>query len=70
MSRVDTTRAAWRKSTRSGAGSGGGQCVEVAPLGNGHVAVRDSKNPHGSEHAFGAREWRAFVVGIKRGDYR
>ncbi|MPZ84044.1 MAG: DUF397 domain-containing protein [Actinophytocola sp.] len=38
---MDTTRARWRKSSRSG---GNGQCVELANVG----AVRDSKNPAGS----------------------
>lgn len=37
---MDTTRAKWRKSSRSG---GNGQCVELANAG----AVRDSKNPAG-----------------------
>ena len=44
---------AWRKSSYS---SGGGNCVEVASVGSGTVAVRDSKNPapvvHFSSEAF------------------
>jgi hypothetical protein len=37
---TDTTRATWRKSSRSG---GNGQCLELANVG----LVRDSKNPAG-----------------------
>ncbi|MEU9165891.1 DUF397 domain-containing protein [Streptomyces sp. NPDC048424] len=39
------TGAKWRKSSYSG--DTGGECVECAPLGDGLVAVRDSKNPDG-----------------------
>ncbi|MGW0772798.1 DUF397 domain-containing protein [Streptomyces sp. NPDC002835] len=35
--------ATWRKSSYSGGGSSGGDCVEVAGL-TGRAAVRDSKN--------------------------
>lgn len=36
----------WRKSSYSGdGGSGGGECVEVAWLADGRIALRDSKNP-------------------------
>ncbi|MEJ8650745.1 DUF397 domain-containing protein [Streptomyces sp. MS1.AVA.3] len=36
------TEPAWRKSSYS---SGGGNYVEIASVGSGTVAVRDSKNP-------------------------
>ncbi|WP_148589909.1 DUF397 domain-containing protein [Streptomyces sp. WAC01526] len=36
------TEPVWRKSSYS---SGGGNCVEIASVGSGTVAVRDSKNP-------------------------
>ncbi|WP_415947413.1 DUF397 domain-containing protein [Streptomyces sp. KLOTTS4A1] len=60
--------ATWRKSSYSG--SGGGDCVEVADL-TPHIALRDSKRPHGpvftvSPEAF-ARFVRAAAGGALRG---
>lgn len=53
MSTNPRPEPAWRKSSYS---SGGGNCVEVASVGSGTVAVRDSKNPapvvHFSSEAF------------------
>jgi hypothetical protein len=49
-------------------GSGGGNCVEVAELGNGHRAVRDSKDPAGPVLTFTAAAWAAFTTGIRSGD--
>lgn len=63
MSPIDLTGAVWRKSVRSGAGN----CVEVARLAGGHVAVRDSKNPLGSVLVFTSAEWGAFVDSVKSG---
>lgn len=45
----------WRKSSHSG--DTGGECVEIAALPTGALAIRDSKNPHGphltlTRHAF------------------
>jgi len=38
-----------------------GQCVEVAPLPNGQVAVRDSKDPDGPVVVYTRDAWRAFI---------
>jgi hypothetical protein len=80
MSSPDLTRAAWRKSSYSGAN---GSCVEVAPVsgaaldntvidGTGAspaaVAVRDSKDRSGPALVVTTRQWRAFAAGIKNGD--
>lgn len=58
----------FRKSSRSN-GSGGSNCVEVALLGAGGVAVRDSKNPHGAVLVFTAAEWDAFVAGVQDDEF-
>jgi hypothetical protein len=65
MVALDLTGAVWRKSIRS---SGSGNCVEVAELGDA-VAVRDSKNPGGPVLIFAPEEWRAFVGGVKGGEF-
>ena len=57
----------WVKSTRSG--PTGGNCVEVAFLGGGQVAVRDSRHPSGPALVFSAPEWDAFVGGAKDGEF-
>ncbi|GAA1837652.1 hypothetical protein GCM10009836_15450 [Pseudonocardia ailaonensis] len=46
-----------------------GQCVEVAELGGGRIAVRDSKNRLKPRHVFTADEWEAFVRGVKAGEF-
>ena len=64
MNPPDFTGAMWRKSTRSG--SNGGQCVEVAMLGN-VVGVRDSKDGgNGPVLIFTHGEWGAFVGRVHR----
>jgi hypothetical protein len=55
----------WRKSTRSG---GQGNCVEVAATPTA-VGVRDSKDPTGPLLVFTRTEWRAFVAGVKTGEF-
>ncbi len=60
---------AWRKSSHSG--NNGGQCVEVALHAHGASAclVRDSKDPGGPVLDFTPAEWRAFIVGVRDGDF-
>ena len=62
---IDLSRAAWRKSSRSG--GNGGQCVEVAQNLPGIVAIRDSKNPDGPKLIVTPREGRRFVKNVKDG---
>ncbi|MBB4921538.1 DUF397 domain-containing protein [Kitasatospora kifunensis] len=57
----------WRKSSFSG--SEGGNCVEVADGITDAVPVRDSKDPHGPALVFRADAWRAFVTGLRAGDF-
>jgi uncharacterized protein DUF397 len=61
---VDYSGAQWRKSSRSG--SQGGQCVEVADLGD-TVGVRDSKNPDDPWLIFSRREMAEFAARVKSG---
>jgi hypothetical protein len=61
------TGARWLKSRRSG--PTGGNCVEVAFLGDGRVAVRNSRHPSGPALVFSAPEWDAFVGGAKDGEF-
>ena len=55
---------AWRISTRSG----GGDCVEVAAV-DGSVAFRHSRRPDEATIVYTASEWRAFVEGVKDGEF-
>ncbi|MFF5111785.1 DUF397 domain-containing protein [Streptosporangium sp. NPDC000509] len=57
----------WRKSTLSGTNND--NCVEVANLPGGNRAVRDSKNPNGPMLNFTFDEWRAFIGGVKNGEF-
>jgi Domain of unknown function (DUF397) len=56
----------WFKSSFS---SGNGQCVECAYLPDGGIAVRDSKDRSAAELHFTADEWRAFVAGVRAGEF-
>jgi hypothetical protein len=59
------TRAAWRKSSFSGDTS----CVEFAPVPDGTVALRDSKNPEADALVFTRDEIDAFLLGAKAGEF-
>jgi hypothetical protein len=56
----------WRKSRRSGAL---GNCVEVAPLTDGDVAVRHSRWPEGPVLVYTRAEMAAFLSGAKDGEF-
>ncbi|MCT9092157.1 DUF397 domain-containing protein [Streptomyces sp. ASQP_92] len=62
----DVSSAAWRTSTRS---EGGASCVEVAGLGGGAVAVRDSKDPVRGDLRFTGQQWAAFRDGVRDGEF-
>jgi hypothetical protein len=61
---VDLSTAKWRKSSLSGANG----CVEVAFI-EGHVAVRDSKDGASPVLVFTTREWKAFLGGVRDGEF-
>ncbi len=58
---MNTTAAAWRKSSRSN--GTGGNCVEAAA--GRTVAVRDSKNPNGPTLAVSPHAWRRFTRSLR-----
>ncbi|MEU6235106.1 DUF397 domain-containing protein [Kitasatospora sp. NPDC047058] len=47
----------------------GGECIEVAGLADGGLAVRDSKDADGPALAFDAHSWQAFIAGVRAGDF-
>ncbi|GAA1945749.1 DUF397 domain-containing protein [Kitasatospora viridis] len=63
---VDPTDLTWRTSSYS---KDGKDCVEVAELPGGAVALRDSKNPRLTPLRFTAGEWTAFVEGVRDGEF-
>lgn len=67
MPATELPGARWVKSSHSG--PTGGNCVEVAFLGDGQVAVRNSRHPSGPALVFTAPEWAAFVGGAKDGKF-
>jgi len=58
-------RRCWRKSSYSGTA---GNCVEVAQLGAGVCAVRDTKDPNGLVLTCTAQQWSAFTAGLRTGE--
>lgn len=58
--------ACWRKSRHSG---GNGNCVEVARLPGGRVAVRNSRFPDGPALIYTCEEIAAFFAGVKEGEF-
>ncbi|MEV8635459.1 DUF397 domain-containing protein [Streptosporangium sp. NPDC051023] len=56
----------WRKSHFS---NPSGNCVEMAALPGGGVAIRNSRDPRGPALIYTPRELDAFVQGVKEGDF-
>lgn len=67
MPGTELAGARWVKSRRSG--PTGGNCVEVAFLEGGQVAVRNSRHPAGPALVFTPGEWDAFVGGARDGEF-
>ncbi len=59
--------ATWIKSSYSG--PTGGNCVEVAFLSDGNVAMRNSRHPEGPALVFTRPEWDAFLGGARDGEF-
>jgi hypothetical protein len=66
MSADPLAGAVWRKSSHSGYA---GNCVEVAALRNGGVAVRNSRDPHGPALVYTRAEIAAFLAGVRDGEF-
>jgi hypothetical protein len=58
--------ARWRKSRFS---SAQGNCVEAARLSRDEVALRNSRHPEGPALIFSDAEVRAFLEGVKGGEF-
>jgi hypothetical protein len=63
----DDNTARWIKSSFSG--PTGGNCVEVAFLTDGQVALRNSRHADGPALVFTRAEWDAFLRGARGGDF-
>jgi hypothetical protein len=46
-----------------------GNCVQIASLSDGQVGMRDSKDASGAVLGISFREWKAFLGGIKNGEF-
>jgi hypothetical protein len=57
----------WIKSSYSG--PTGGNCVEIAFLADGGVAMRNSRYPDGPALVFTMDEWDAFLGGARDGEF-
>jgi hypothetical protein len=66
MPSLELQDAQWRKSALS---SAQGNCVEVAKLPGGEVAMRNSRHPEGPALIFTHGEFEAFVQGAKDDDF-
>jgi hypothetical protein len=56
----------WIKSSLSHAN---GNCVELTDLPDGQVGMRDSKDVSGPVLRFRPEEWRAFLYGVRNGEF-
>ena len=56
----------WRKSSAS---NPSGNCIEVAELSDGTVAVRNSRDPLGPALVYTRAEVAAFLTGVRNGEF-
>jgi hypothetical protein len=65
MTKNEPGSTAWQRSKRSGSI---GDCVECS-FDADEVHLRDSKDPHGPSLTFNHASWRAFISGVKNGEF-
>lgn len=65
--RAEEVPLTWRKAAASNGSNG--NCVELAPLIDGGVAMRDSKDKEGPVLRFSQAQWIAFVHGMAAGEF-
>jgi hypothetical protein len=63
---VRLERAVWRKSQHS---NPSGNCVEMAELPGGEIAIRNSRHPAGPALIYTRTEIAAFLLGAKDGEF-
>ena len=56
----------WRKSTAS---NPSGNCVELAELAGGDIAMRNSRHPGGPTLIYTRAEIAAFIAGVRSGEF-
>ncbi len=56
----------WRKSSVS---NPSGNCVELAELADGEIAVRNSRHPTGPTLVYTRAEISAFILGVRGGEF-
>jgi len=56
----------WRKSSAS---NPSGNCVELAELAGGDIAMRNSRHPAGPMIVYSRAEMAAFICGIRSGEF-
>ena len=66
VSATVSARPVWIKSSLSYAN---GNCVEVSELEQGAVGVRNSRDREGPVLRFTPEEWRAFLGGVRKGEF-
>ena len=63
---LQSRKLVWRKSTAS---NPSGNCVELAELAGGDIAVRNSRHPGGPTLVYTRAEIAAFIAGVRSGEF-